>query len=66
MVVTAGRRYLERFTERLPVVIVPSPVHFPRIFFYQVWHQRADKSSAGQWLRDQIHEVAAPLSVPLP
>ena len=61
LVVTAGRRFFERFVDRLPLTVLPCPVQFPRMTYYQVWHQRTDTSGAGRWLRKQVHEAAADL-----
>lgn len=64
LVVTAGRRYFERYTGLLPVTILPCPVTFPRMVFYQVWHARTDNSGASRWLRERIYEAAAELRTP--
>ncbi len=64
LVLTAGRRYFERYTGCLPVTILPSPVKFPRMAYFQVWHKRAENSGAGRWLREQIHQAAAELRTP--
>ncbi len=64
LVVTAGRRFFERYTDRLPLVILPCPVDFPRMAYHQVWHTRTDTSGAGRWLRAQIYAAAAELRTP--
>jgi hypothetical protein len=46
---------------QLPVVVVPPPIEFPRMMYYQLWHERTHGSSAGRWLREQIKTVAASL-----
>lgn len=61
LVLTTGRQYCERFTAQLPVAILPPPVKFPRMMYYQLWHERTHASQAGRWLRDQIKSVAASL-----
>ena len=58
LVLTTGRQYCERFTDRLPVKIVPCPVPFPRLLYYQLWHERTHHSSAGRWLRERVKSVA--------
>jgi DNA-binding transcriptional LysR family regulator len=45
----------------LPVVVVPPPIEFPRMMYYQLWHPRTQGSNAGRWLREQIKTVAASL-----
>lgn len=64
LVLTTGRQYCERFTDRLPVKVLPCPVDFPRLMYYQLWHERTHASSSGRWLRDRIKSVAASLRTP--
>jgi DNA-binding transcriptional LysR family regulator len=66
LVLTTGRQYCERFVDALPVQILPCPVDFPRMMYYQLWHERTHASSAGRWLREQIKAVAASLRRPEP
>ncbi len=61
LVLTTGRAYCERFTGRLPVRILPCPVPFPRMRYYQLWHARSHGSAAGKWLRERVKAVAARL-----
>jgi DNA-binding transcriptional LysR family regulator len=64
LVLTTGRQYCERFVGSLPVQILPSPVPFPRMMYYQLWHERTHSSNAARWLREQIKSVAASLRRP--
>jgi DNA-binding transcriptional LysR family regulator len=64
LVLTTGRQYCERFTGTLPVQILSCPVSFPRMMYYQLWHERTHASTAGRWLREQIKTVAASLRRP--
>ncbi|HAX18944.1 MAG TPA: LysR family transcriptional regulator [Hydrogenophaga sp.] len=64
LVLTTGRQYCERYTGVLPVQVLPCPVEFPRMMYYQLWHERTHASSAGRWLREQIKGVAAALRRP--
>lgn len=64
LVLTTGRQYCERYVGGLPVVVLPSPVPFPRMMYYQLWHERTHASAAARWLRDQIKSVAASLRAP--
>ena len=61
LVLTTGRQFCERFAERLPLVVLPSPVEFPRLLYYQLWHARSHHSAAGMWLRECIRSVASSL-----
>ena len=62
LVLTTGRAYCERFVGRLPVTILPCPVSFPRMRYYQLWHARSHTSAAGRWLRERVKAVAARLA----
>jgi DNA-binding transcriptional LysR family regulator len=64
LVLTTGRQYAERFTASLPVQVLACPVPFPRMMYYQLWHERTHTSSASRWLREQIKSVAASLRRP--
>lgn len=64
LVLTTGRQYCERFVDHLPVQVLACPVDFPRMMYYQLWHERTHASSAGRWLREQIKGVAASLRRP--
>jgi DNA-binding transcriptional LysR family regulator len=64
LVLTTGRQYAERFTAMLPVQVLSCPVPFPRMMYYQLWHERTHASSAGRWLRERIKAVAASLRQP--
>ena len=61
LVLTTGRQYCERFTNRLAVTILECPVPFPQLMYYQLWHERTHVSAAGSWLREQVKTAAAAL-----
>lgn len=61
LVLTTGRQFCERFTERLPLAVLPSPIAFPRLMYYQLWHARSHHSAAALWLRESVKAVAASL-----
>ena len=62
LVLTTGRAYCQRFVGQLPVRILECPIPFPRMRYYQLWHERSHGSAAGKWLREQGKAVAAGLS----
>lgn len=64
LVLTTGRQYCEHFTGTLPVQVLPCPVPFPRLMYYQLWHERTHAAAAAKWLREQIKGVAASLRRP--
>jgi DNA-binding transcriptional LysR family regulator len=61
LVLTTGRHFCERFTERLPLAMLECPVPLPRLEYYQLWHERTHASNAARWLRERIKSVAASL-----
>ncbi|HSW18492.1 MAG TPA: LysR family transcriptional regulator [Ramlibacter sp.] len=61
LVLTTGRQYCDRFTAQLPVTILPCPVAFPRLVYFQLWHERSHASASARWLRDRIRQAAAGL-----
>ncbi|MDO8756328.1 MAG: LysR family transcriptional regulator [Polaromonas sp.] len=61
LVLTTGRQYCERYTEALPLKILPCPVDFPRMMYYQLWHERTHASASAKWLRDRVKTVASAL-----
>lgn len=66
LVLTTGRQYCERYVDRLPVKILDCPIEFPRLMYYQLWHERTHASASGRWLRDQVKAIAASLTRPTP
>jgi DNA-binding transcriptional LysR family regulator len=61
LVMTTGRQYCERFAKLLPLRILPSPIEFPRMMYYQLWHERTHASNASKWLRERVKSVATTL-----
>jgi DNA-binding transcriptional LysR family regulator len=62
LVLTSGRQFCQRYLGVLPVRIVPCPVAFPPLLYYQLWHDLTHASAAGRWLREQVREVARALA----
>ena len=65
LVLTTGRQYCERYCEdhggTLPVQILTCPVAFPKLEYYQLWHERTHASNSARWLRERVKSVAATL-----
>jgi DNA-binding transcriptional LysR family regulator len=64
LVMTTGRLFCERYLARLPVTILPTPIEFPPLTYYQLWHERSHGSAAARWLRGRIKTVAGRLRPP--
>jgi DNA-binding transcriptional LysR family regulator len=61
LVLTTGRQFCERFTDRLPVQVLECPIDFPELVYYQLWHERSHASASAKWLRERIKSVAGSL-----
>ncbi len=61
LVLTTGRQFCSRYLDILPLRIVRSPVRFPSLTYYQLWHELSHHSGAGRWLREQVRQVARSL-----
>lgn len=63
LVLTTGRQYCQRYLQgpnALPgLAMLACPVDFPKMVYYQLWHERSHSSVAGQWLREQVKISAA-------
>jgi len=62
LVLTTGRHYCERYLHgyggQLSLTIVDCPIAFPRMTYYQLWHERSHLAASGRWLRQQVKSVA--------
>lgn len=61
LVLTTGRLFCLRQVGRWPVRVVPCPLPFPPMNYYQLWHDRTHASAAQRWLREQIRATARAL-----
>lgn len=57
LVFTTGRRFAEPFAKILPLTVLPAPLDFPPLRFYQLWHERTHDSTAAKWLRERISRL---------
>lgn len=62
LVLTTGQHYCDRYIKgfggQLPLTIVESPIDFPPMAYYQLWHDRSHLSTASVWLRKLVKSVA--------
>jgi DNA-binding transcriptional LysR family regulator len=54
LIFTTGRRFAEPFARILPLKVLPAPLAFPPLRFYQLWHERTHESDGVRWLRERI------------
>ena len=57
LIFTVTRHYAEHFAEILPLTIIDSPIDYPAIRFYQLWHERAQHSPTHRWLRTLVGDM---------
>lgn len=58
LIFTTGRRFAAHYAKFLPIRILPAPLDFPPLRFYQLWHERTHTAPAARWLREQVASVA--------
>ncbi len=56
LVFTTTRHFANFYAQLLQLAILPSPVSFPRMRFYQLWHERNHHMPGHQWLRRLLTE----------
>jgi len=62
LIFTTSRHFAEYYAGFLPLAIVDSPIDFPAMRFYQLWHDRAHRNAAHQWLRSLLAAAGAELA----
>ena len=58
LIFTISRHFAEHYARILPLAVVPCPIDFPRMRFYQIWHHRNQGSAAQRWIRGVLRQVA--------
>lgn len=56
LVFTTTRHFARFFAPLLSLSVVPPPIAFPKMPFYQLWHDRNHQAAAHRWLRDMLAE----------
>lgn len=56
LVFTTTRHFARYYADLLSLAIIPSPIEFPPMRFYQLWHERNHNSPAHRWLRRLLAE----------
>jgi DNA-binding transcriptional LysR family regulator len=54
LVLTTGRQFMRFYEKSLPLKIFKVPIPFPKMRFYQLWHDRVHQAPEHKWLRDLI------------
>lgn len=67
---TCPRTFAEHFAHLLPLALARSPIAYPPMTFYLLWHDRSHHADDCRWFRDQIVSVTRASAVeharPLP
>ncbi|WP_345796470.1 LysR family transcriptional regulator [Castellaniella sp. MT123] len=58
---TTTRHFARYYAGLLPLAIVESPIDFPPMRFYQLWHARNHHASSHQWLRHLLGDCGRAL-----
>ncbi|MEP6964923.1 MAG: hypothetical protein ABI845_05505, partial [Polaromonas sp.] len=66
LVFTTGRHFAEHFARALPLAISNAPFDFPRMRFYQLWHERSHHAPAHRWFRKLLSDAAGRVAQTLP
>lgn len=61
LVLTTGIQFLRFYEKMLPLKSFASPIKFPPIRYYQLWHERVHQATEHKWLRDLVSSVAKSL-----
>lgn len=64
LIFTISRHFAEHYARVLPLTVVPCPIDYPPMLFYQIWHSRTHHSAAQKWIRHMLKLVAQRLVRP--
>lgn len=68
LVFTTARHFARHYAQILPLAICNAPFDFPRMRFYQLWHERAHHAPAHRWFRALLteagHQIAKAFPMP--
>ncbi len=64
LVFTTTRHFAQFYANLLPLAILPSPIAFPPMRFYQLWHERNHHAPGHRWLRKLLSDCARQLTTP--
>lgn len=57
LIFTTSRHFAQYYAGLLPLAIVPAPVDFPPMRFYQLWHGRTQLAPGHVWFRSLLSAV---------
>lgn len=62
LIFTVNRSLANLFASHLDLVVLDSPLAFPKVRYVQLWHERTHMSPALTWLRKEITQAASTFS----
>lgn len=62
LVLTTGKQFLRFYEKNLPLKAFKVPISFPKMRFYQLWHDRVHHAPEHKWLRELVGATAKALS----
>jgi DNA-binding transcriptional LysR family regulator len=65
LILTTSRHFARFHAEHLDVAIVDSPIRFPAMRFYQLWHESQQRAAPHAWLRHALSVAARVLLPPV-
>lgn len=63
LVLTTGRQFMRFYEKSLPLKTFKIPIKFPKMRFYQLWHDRVHQATEHKWLRELIATTAKSLLI---
>ena len=66
LIFTTTRHFATFYADILDLVILPAPVNFPPMRFYQLWHERNHKSPVHRWVRTVLSDCGRGMDVKNP
>ncbi|MDF3885906.1 LysR family transcriptional regulator [Cupriavidus basilensis] len=61
LILTTARHFANYYAASLPLAIVGSPISFPFMRFYQLWHPSRHRSASHVWLRGLLTDASEEL-----
>jgi DNA-binding transcriptional LysR family regulator len=62
LVFTTARHFALHHARSLPLAICPAPFDFPRMRFYQLWHERSQHAPPHRWFRALLSDAGRQLA----
>lgn len=58
LVFTTARHFASHYARLLPLAVSDAPFDFPRMRFYQLWHERSHLAAPHRWFRKLVQSAA--------